>query len=125
MVVADTFIWIEWIAGTALGKTFGSTLGDTDQLLVPTLVQLELHKWCLRELTQEQGEIVIAATRAARVVPLTETIALYAAVLSRAHRLSTADAIVYATAQQFDARLVTIDRHFEGLDHVDYLAKTR
>jgi predicted nucleic acid-binding protein len=123
MVVADTCIWVEWIAGTALGKRFAPVFADADNLIVPTLVQHELYKWCLRELSEEQAESVIAGTRLGRVIPLTEPIALHAAQLARAHRLATADAIVYATADLSNARLITIDRHFKGLSGVEYTTK--
>ncbi len=123
MVLADTCVWIEWIAGTSLGKRFAGMLGDTDNLLVPTLVQLELYKWCLRELTEDQAEAVIAGTRLARILRLTEAIALNAAELTRSHRLSTADAIIYASARMHEAPLVTLDRHFEGMPGVDYFPK--
>jgi len=33
-----------------------------------------------------------------------------------------ADAIIYATAQQHEARLITSDAHFEGLPRVEYVA---
>lgn len=123
MVLADTCVWIEWIAGSSVGKRFANVLGDTDNLLVPTLVQLELFKWCLRELTEDQAEAVIASTRLARILPLTETIALDAALLTRTHRLSAADAVIYASARMHEAALVTFDRHFEGLPGVDYFTK--
>jgi predicted nucleic acid-binding protein len=123
MVVADTCVWVEWIAGTALGKRFAPVFADTDNLIVPTLVQHELYKWCLRELTEEQAESVIAGTRLGRVIPLTEPIALHAAQLARTHRLATADAVVYATADLSSARLITIDRHFKGLSGVEYTPK--
>ena len=35
----------------------------------------------------------------------------------RAHKLATADAIVFATAQVQGASLLTCDRHFQGLQH--------
>jgi predicted nucleic acid-binding protein len=123
MVVADTCIWVEWIAGTALGKRFAPVFADADNLIVPTLVQHELYKWCLCELSEEQAESVIAGTRLGRVIPLTEPIALHAAQLARANRLATADAIVYATADLSNARLISIDRHFKGLSGVEYTTK--
>jgi len=43
--------------------------------------------------------------------------------LSKRRKLSTAEAIVYATAQARDALLVTCDAHFEGLPQVLYFAK--
>jgi len=39
------------------------------------------------------------------------------------HRLSFADAIIYAMARQVDVPLITSDSHFEGLPEVTYFAK--
>jgi predicted nucleic acid-binding protein len=123
MVVADTCVWVEWITGTALGRRFAPVFADADNLIVPTLVQHELYKWCLREMSEEQAESVVAGTRQGRVIPLTEPIALHAARLARNHRVATADAIVYATADLCNAQLITIDRHFKGLSGVGHTPK--
>ena len=45
-------------------------------------------------------------------------IALAAVEACRAHGLASADAIVFATARENDADLLTCDRHFEGLPGV-------
>ena len=50
-------------------------------------------------------------------------IALLAADLHRQYKLATADAIVYATAQEHDADLLTCDAHFEKLPGVVYFKK--
>jgi predicted nucleic acid-binding protein len=49
--------------------------------------------------------------------------ALEAATLAVQHRLSTADAIIYATALVYQADLLTCDRQFQGLPRVVYVAK--
>jgi predicted nucleic acid-binding protein len=67
---------------------------------------------------------VIAYTQKCVVVPLGTTIALLAADLHREHRLTAADAIVYATARNQWSELLTCDAHFEGLLDVAYLSKT-
>ena len=123
MAVIDTSVWVEWVAGTALGREFTRAFENPAALVVPTLVQLELYKWSLREVGAEEAEIIVAATRACRIVTLTEPIALLAAELSRSHRLATADAIVYATARSLETTLVTIDRHFQNLPGVEYTPK--
>ncbi len=51
-------------------------------------------------------------------MPLDTTIALRAAGLHRQHKLATADAIVYATALEHGAELLTCDAHFAGLPGV-------
>ena len=59
-----------------------------------------------------------------QVVPLDTATALLAADLHRQHKLATADAIVYATALQKGAELLTCDAHFQGLPGVVWFQKT-
>jgi predicted nucleic acid-binding protein len=92
---------------------------------VPTIVQLELSKWLVRELGEEQADQVIAYTQKCRVVPLDTAIALLAADLHRQYKLATADAIVYATAQKHGAELLTCDEHFKGLAGAVLLSKAQ
>ncbi|MEO8546270.1 MAG: type II toxin-antitoxin system VapC family toxin [Burkholderiaceae bacterium] len=113
--VVDTSAWIEWLTGSPLGKNLGKVFPDRAHCVVPTIVQLELSKWLMRELTEERADQVIAYTLKCVVVPLDTTIALLAADLHRLHKLATADAIVYATAQAQGADLLTCDAHFKGL----------
>lgn len=124
MRVVDTSAWIEWLIGSALGKKLGKQFPDKPQCLVPTIVQLELSKWLVRELGEEQADQVIAYTQKCVVVPLDTSIALLAAELHREHKLATADAIVYATARHQGAELLTCDAHFEGLPGVALFSKT-
>ena len=107
MRVVDTSAWIEWLTGSPLGKKLGKEFPDKPLCIVPTIVQLELSKWLVRELGEEQADQVIAYTQKCLVVPLDTTIALLAADLHRQHKLATADAIVYATAQKHGAELLT------------------
>ena len=120
----DTSAWIEWLAGSALGQTLGNQFPDKPQCIVPTIVQLELSKWLVREGGEEQADQVIAYTQKCTVVPLDTTIALLAAGLHRQYQLATADAIVYATAQHRRAQLLTCDAHFEKLPGVVFFPKT-
>lgn len=124
MRVVDTSAWIEWLIGSALGKRIGKQLPERDQCIVPTLVQLELSKWLGRELGEERADQVIAYTQKCVVVDLDTRIALLAADMQRKHKLATADAIIYATALENDAELLTCDAHFEGLPGVIYQRKS-
>ena len=123
MIVADTCVWVEVLAGTPLGAIMKPRLSKLAQLIVPTMVQLELRKWALRELREDQADEIITATHGATIVPLTDSLALLAADLSREHKLFTADAVVYATALQHGATLLTSDKHFASLPGVEYVAK--
>jgi len=121
--VVDTSAWVEWLTDSPLGRKVGRHFPAKPQCIVPTIVQLELAKWLLRELGEARADQVIAYTQKCRVVALDTTIALRAADLHRQHKLATADAIVYATAQSHHAQLLTCDAHFEALPGVAFFAK--
>jgi predicted nucleic acid-binding protein len=121
--VVDTSAWIEWLIGSALGKRVAGQIPEKTDCIVPTIVQLELAKWLTREVSEEESDRVIAYTQKCVVVPLDTELALLAAELHRTHKLATADAIVYATAQQRSVPLLTCDAHFEGLPSVNLFLK--
>ena len=124
MRVVDTSVWIEWLTDSPLGRKLAKEIPDRAECVVPTIVQLELAKWLLRESGEDQADRVIAYTQKCVVVPLDTRIALLAAELHRQHRLATADAIVYATAQAHGADLLTCDAHFAKLPEVVFFKKT-
>ena len=121
--VVDTSAWIEWLVGSAVGRGLRREMPPRDACIVPTIVQLELSKWLTREVGEERADEVIAYTQKCVVVPLDTTIALLAAEFHRAHGLATADAIVYATAHQQAAELLTCDARFERLPGVRFFRK--
>jgi len=122
--VVDTSAWVEWLMDSAVGRTLGRHFPDKPLCIVPTIVQLELAKWLMRELGEARADQVIAYTQKCVVVPLDTAIALLAADLHREYRLATADAIVYATARHQGAQLLTCDAHFAALPDVTYLPKS-
>ena len=91
---------------------------------MPTIVQLELAKWLQREVGEERADQVLAYTQKCIVVALDTRIALLAADLHREHKLATADAIVYATALEHGADVLTCDAHFAKLPEVAYFRKS-
>lgn len=124
MRLIDSSAWIEWFINGLLAEELGRLIPAQEDILVPTMVQHELRKWFLRERNEEVADEVIAFTELCAVVPLDTRLALEAAELARRHKLASADAIIYATARDYEAELVTCDAHFEGLDGTVYLAKT-
>jgi predicted nucleic acid-binding protein len=123
MRVIDTSVWIEWLVGTPLGKKLVRAIPDKSECIVPTIVQLELAKWLAREVGEDEADQMIAYTQKCVVAPLDTRIALLAADFHRQYKLATADAVVYATAREFDAELLTCDAHFETLPGVVVVKK--
>jgi predicted nucleic acid-binding protein len=123
MRVVDTSVWVEWLIGSPLGHTLFREIPDRGECIVPTIVQLELSKWLMREADEDRADQVIAYTQKCVVVPLDTQLALRAADLHSQYKLATADAIVYATAQAHGAELLTCDAHFAKLPAVLYFKK--
>lgn len=123
MVLVDTSAWIEWLIASPTADRLAEHMPEQAEWLVPTMVQLELAKWLTRELGEEKADQVIAFTQVCQVVPLDTEIALAAAEACRNHKLATADAIIFATARQRGATLLTCDAHFAGLPGVTLIDK--
>jgi predicted nucleic acid-binding protein len=121
--LVDTCGWIEWLTDGVLAADFEPWLKEPEQVYVPTSVQFELYKWVKRERGETQALEVIALTEQCMVIPLNTAISLLAADLAMEHKLSFADAIIYATARQQDVALITSDDHFQGLPDVNYFSK--
>ncbi|QND47492.1 type II toxin-antitoxin system VapC family toxin [Rhizobium lusitanum] len=123
MRVVDSSAWIEWILDSPLGQQLSDQIPEPGDCIVPTIVQLELSKWLLREQGEDALNNFIAYTMLCNVVSLDTAIARRAAEITVQHKLATADAIIYATALQHDADVLTCDAHFKGLENVIYLPK--
>lgn len=124
MRVVDTSAWIEWLIGGPLQKALLKEFPERAQCVVPTIVQLELMKWLSREVGESEADQAIAYTQKCVVAPLDTRIALAAADLHRQYKLATADAVVYATAIEFGADLLTCDAHFEKLPGIRLIRKS-
>ena len=123
MRLVDTSAWIEWLIASPTGKLVESKLPSREEWIVPTIVQLELAKWFTRESSEAKSDQIISFTQMCVLAPLTTSIALRAAGFCDIYKLATADAIIYATAQDYGADVLTCDAHFKNLQNVIYLAK--
>ena len=123
MRLVDTSAWIEWLMASPTGKILEPDLPAQEAWLVPTIVQLELAKWLTREVGEDKADQVIAFTQLCVIAPLDTKTALLAADIAQKLRLATAHAIVYATALDLDAELLTCDAHFKDLARVIYVPK--
>lgn len=122
MRLVDTSAWIEFLAGTPTGSRLGPAMPLVEDWLVPTMVQLELMKWLVRY-RADQLDPTIALSRTCVVAPMTMRIALVAGQICVTHKLATADAVIYATAQEYGAELLTCDAHFRDLPGVILVEK--
>jgi predicted nucleic acid-binding protein len=123
MRLVDTSAWIEWLVKSDVGRRVADHLPPAEAWLIPTIVQLELVKWTSRAGDESGTAKALAFMTTCHVAVLDTEIAVAAADVCRSHRLSTADAVIYATAQVYRADLLTCDAHFAELPGVVYLRK--
>lgn len=123
MTLIDSFGWIEFFTEGPLAEKYAKYLQKPSEVIVPTVVLYEVYKKIKKEKSEEIALVAIATMQNARIVPLTEELSLSAADASLSHRLAMADAIVYASALQEGATVVTSDEDLKNLPHVIYFSK--
>ncbi len=125
MIVVDSSGWLEFLTDGLLAEEYASSLRQPATVITPTIIMYEVYKHSKR-LRGEAGAIdAVAAMQKTRVVALNDELALIAADLSIEHKLPMADAIVLATAQMYEAEVVTSDSDFDGVPGVTYIPKKK
>jgi predicted nucleic acid-binding protein len=114
-VVLDSSGWLEFLTSDAKADLFAPYLEGSVTLLVPTVVLYEVRKVLLLKEGKTAADIFISEALRRVVVAFDEDLALSATKLSIDYKLSMADAIIYATALQHRAQLITGDAHFANL----------
>lgn len=125
MKLIDSCVWAEILAESATGLSFKQRLPSAKELLVSTLVLYEVSKWASGAMSSQKADEVLVTLLTGQVIEPTTAIALLAAELATEHKLHALDALIYATALEHDAELVTCDAHFKDLPQVDYTPKSK
>jgi len=116
--LVDSSAWLEYVAGGPNAEPFAPAIEAVEDLLVPSIVLLEVTRRVMQQRGEDAALQVAALLHQAQIVPLDSGLALAAARLGIDHKLPLADSIIFATAQQFKATLWTMDPDFEGLPGV-------
>lgn len=120
-ILLDSSAWIEYLTGGPLADQYTPYLTSRYSIVTPTIVLYEVYKKIKRDRGEEMALTLTAQLQATEVVPLTESIAYLAADVSLRHGLAMADAIVYATAQDYHVEVVTGDADLKELPGVVYV----
>src|SRR5579863_131417 len=123
LVVVDSAGWVEYLGDGPKASVFGPYLDKPESVLLPTTVVYEVHKTLLRECGSQLAEGFLSAALGFhdRVIPLDVPIAELAARVSIDKKLPMAESIIYASARQHRATLITSDGRFTGLHGVTIL----
>ena len=119
--LVDSSGWIEYFGEGPKASQFAPYLERESSLLVPSIVLYEVQKKLLLTRGVTSAQQFYSQALRARPVALNFLLAMAAAEISLEHHLAMADAIIYATAQAFGAKLITSDPHFGKLPGVTML----
>lgn len=121
-VVLDSSGWIELLTGSPRAHLYQPAL-KARRLMVPAIVRYEVGRYTLAHGGESARELSLRALSRFEPIPLDETMADAASLLAHRHKLSMADALVYAAAQSVKGELWTQDRHFTGMSGVKFFRK--
>jgi len=117
----DSSGWIEFFTGGPLAERYAVYFAPRYDRITPTIVMYEVYKKIKREKGEETALLFSGQLSASPIIQLTESIAYLAADMSLRHGLAMADAIVYATARDQDAQVITGDADLKDLPGVIYI----
>ena len=123
MNIVDSSGWLAYFTDEPLAKHFHKPLNDPSSLVVPTITLYEVFKVVLRETTENEALLAVAAMQKGKIIDLTPSLAITASKLSLAHNLPMADSIILATAREYEAVVWTLDSDFKNIKNVNYFLK--
>jgi len=125
-VVLDSSAWIEYILDGPNASEYAKALeAPVERIIVPTVCIFEVYRSIERIVSVKEALAVTMSMQTFTVDILSEGRAREAAMISRTHALSTADAVIYATALAHNADLLTQDADFMKLPSVRYFKRSR
>ncbi|HEX4546015.1 MAG TPA: type II toxin-antitoxin system VapC family toxin [Candidatus Acidoferrum sp.] len=120
-LLIDSSGWLEYLTSDEKAALFAPYLESKRRIVVPTIVIFEVRKILLLRQSRAIADEFVGEALGREVADLDGRISLAAADLGIRHQLPMADAIIYATALAYHAKLITTDTHFSGLPGVTIL----
>ena len=117
-IIVDSSGWLEYVTDDVNAGKFAAYFEGKFDVLIPAIVVYEVYKRLLVTAGRSAAESFADEATRRTILPLDGGLALRASIASVDHRLSMADAIIYATAVTHNVELVTGDEHFRGLPGV-------
>ena len=125
MILIDSYGWIEYFSEGAFAASYAPYIekANEENYITPTIVVYEVYRKMKSLLGEKKALEAFSEMSRTRIVELTSAISLRAADISLTSKMGTADAIILATAQEYNAEIVTSDRHLKDLERVKFINK--
>jgi len=119
-IIIDSSGWVEYLGNGPKSDRFAVYFDSKAELFLPSIVVYEVQKKLLREQDSKLDTAFLSQIHGFgdRLIQLDLELAVVAAETSLKTGLAMADAIIYATAAECRAQLITSDGHFANLPRV-------
>lgn len=120
MISIDSYGWIERFTNGSKATQYNQIIDSAEpkDIVTSIVVIYEVYKKIKKLKGEEDALLAIAAISQTTIVPIDQTIALEAADYSLENNLHFSDALVYATARHWKAKLYTSDVNLRELKSV-------
>lgn len=125
MILIDSYGWIKYFAEGPLADNFAAFIekADEKQTVTPSIIIYEVYKKIKSAKGEEKALEAIAQMSRTKIVDLTSSLCLKAADVRINLNLGMADAIIVATANEFEAQIITSDQHLKNIKGVKFVNK--
>lgn len=123
MISIDSSGWIERFTKGPKAAHYKQVIESTKpkDIITSVVVLYEVYKKIKKLKGEEEALLAVAALNQTTIVPVNQALSLEAADYSLEHNLHFADALVYATARHYKAKLYTSDENLQPLKSVQYI----
>jgi len=120
LISVDSYGWIERFTNGKKAAQYNKIIDSNspENIITSVVVLYEVYKKVKRRRNEEEALLAVAALSQTTIVPIDQTISLEAADYSLEHNLHFSDALVYATARHWKAKLYTSDEDLQTLKDV-------
>lgn len=123
LISVDSFGWIERFTNGPKAAQYNKIIDSNlpKDIVTSVVVLFEVYKKVKQQRTEEEALVAVAALSQTTIVPVDQTISLEAADYSLEFGLHFSDALVYATARHWKAKLYTSDEDLRALKAVCFV----
>jgi predicted nucleic acid-binding protein len=123
VISIDSFGWIERFTKGPKAPQYRKAIESTKpkDIITSVVVFYEVYRKIKKLKGEEEALLAVAALSQTTVVPVDQTISLEAADYSLENNLHFSDALVYATARHWKAKLYTSDEDLRPLKDVCFV----
>ena len=122
--IIDSYGWIEYFSEGKSVKEYASYIerAEPENFITPTIILYEVYKKIRSIYNEEKAMEAVAHIKyTTQLIDLKDNLAISAAETSLNQKLPMADAIIFTTAKNYNAKVITSDDHFKGLDSVIFI----